>query len=385
MATAVFVVLPVTVLYENFLLYTYPVALLLSASGLFLVRYLRSRRPLFGFLFFGTLAVLVLTRSTFHLVWLIAVAAAVLILARPRSRRALPLLLMPLVVVSFWYTKNWVQFGTTSSSSWAGMNLAKVTLQEAAHDEVDQMVRRGELSPQALIPPFSPPEAYQPLPSRTGVAVLDERRKTGGEVNYNHKVYVKVSDRYLGDASRFVREHPTQYLGTVGHSFRYCFLPGSDYAFDRSPIDGVDRFLNRFLFLQPRTYFSNQVRDGADAPGFGQVAWGAAFVYLAAWCLTVSAAWTVLRRKQLVDRARESTVAFLGLTILYSTVLSNALELGENNRFRFETDAVAWVLFAVVLARLAHAAAARWARREGGLGSHAAAIPHESAIQRRRK
>ena len=131
------------------------------------VRYLRSRRPLFGFLFFGTLAVLVLTRSTFHLVWLIAVAAAVLIL-RAHGVVALPLLLMPLVVVSFWYTKNWVQFGTTSSSSWAGMNLAKVTLQEAADDEVDQMVRRGELSPQALIPPFSPPEAYQPLPSPPG-------------------------------------------------------------------------------------------------------------------------------------------------------------------------------------------------------------------------
>jgi hypothetical protein len=43
-ATAIFVVLPVTVLYENFLLYTYPVAVLLTVSGVFLVRYLRSRR-----------------------------------------------------------------------------------------------------------------------------------------------------------------------------------------------------------------------------------------------------------------------------------------------------------------------------------------------------
>ena len=70
--TALFVVLPVTVLYENFLLYTYPVALLLLVSGLFLVRYLRTRRPLYGFVFFGALAALVLIRGTFHLAWLLA-------------------------------------------------------------------------------------------------------------------------------------------------------------------------------------------------------------------------------------------------------------------------------------------------------------------------
>jgi hypothetical protein len=179
-STAAFIVVPVTVLYENFLFYTYPVAVLLLASGLFLVRYLRTRRPLYGLLLSGMLATLVLTRSSYHFVWLLVVAAGVLLLARPWSSRVLALSLIPIVVAAFWYGKNWVQFGTTSIGTFAGIDLAKLTLQQAPRGEVEELVRRGDLSPQALIPPFSPPEAYPPLPRRTGVPVLDELRKTGG-------------------------------------------------------------------------------------------------------------------------------------------------------------------------------------------------------------
>jgi len=366
--TALFVVLPVTVLYENFLLYTYPVALLLLVSGLFLVRYLRTRRPLYGFVFFGALAALVLLRGTFHLAWLLAVAVGILIFARPRSHRALALLLIPVIAAVFWYGKNWVQFGITSSSSWAGMNLAKVTLQQAPRAELEDLVRRGELSRQALIVPFSAPEVYQPLPRRTGIAVLDEHRKTGGAINYNHMVYVKVSDRYFDDAVRFIRAHPTQYTRTVGYSFRFFWLPGSDWRSERPITDGLDRFLNRFLFLQPRGYFSHELHGYTSpvstyAPDLAQMAWGPVLVYLAVWVTSISAAWAVLRRKQLADRARTVTIAFLGLTVLYATVVSNAFEVGENNRFRFETDPVVWVLFVVLLARLAHGASTRFARR----------------------
>jgi len=365
-ATALFVVLPVTVLYENFLSYTYPVAVLLLASGVFLVRYLRSRRALYGVLLFATLAALVLTRSTYHLAWLVAVAAGVLLLARPRCRRVLVLLLIPVAVAAFWYGKNWVQFGTTTSSSWVGMNLAKATLQQASRRDVEELVRRGDLSPQALIPPFSPPEAYPPLPRPAGVPVLDELRKTGREANYNHKVYVRVSHQYFEDSIQFIRTQPADYARVLANSVRFFWLPGSDYTLDRAPIDGLDRFLNRFLFLQPHGYFSNEQRGfaapvSAYAPGLGQMAWGAVLVYVAAWLFAVYAAWAILRSRN-IDRPRAATIAFLGLTVLYVTVLSNAVELGENNRFRFETDAVMWVLFVVLLTRLVGIAAARWRR-----------------------
>jgi hypothetical protein len=376
-STAVFIVVPVTVLYENFLFYTYPVAVGFVASGLFLVRYLRSRRPLYGVLLFSTLTFLVLTRSTYHLVWLLAVAAGVVVLARPARARALALLLIPVVVAVGWYAKTWVEFGTTSGSSWAGMNLAKVTLQQAPPGEIKDLVRHGDLSRQALILPFTAPEAYGPLPRRTGVAVLDERRKTGGEINYNHQLYVDVSDQYFDDAVSFIRAHPGEYARMAQYSFRFFWLPGDDFVVlepNRAHLDGLDRILNRFLFLQPSSYFSSELRGytrpvSAYAPALGQVAWGAVLVYLAAWSMSAAALWALVRRKH-IDRARAATIAFLGLTVLYVTVASNAFELGENNRFRFETDAVAWVLFVALLARaiglIAKAKESR-ARRTRGL------------------
>jgi hypothetical protein len=326
---------------------------------------------------FSTLTFLVLTRSTYHLVWLLAVCAAVVFLARPARARALALLLIPVMVAVGWYTKMWLEFGTTSSSSWAGMNLAKVTLQQARPGEIKDLVRHGDVSRQALILPFTAPEAYGSLPPRTGVAVLDARRKTGGEINYNNRVYVDVSAQYFDDAASFIRAHPGEYARMVQYSFRFFWLPGDDFVVlepNRARLDALDRFLNRFLFLQPTSYFSSELRGytrpvSAYAPALGQVAWGAVLVYLAAWFISAAALWGLVRRKH-IDRARAATVAFLGLTVLYVTVASNAFELGENNRFRFETDAVAWVLFVALLARaiglIAKAKKSR-ARRTGGV------------------
>jgi hypothetical protein len=90
------------------------------------------------------------------------------------------------------------------------------------------------------------------------------------------------------------------------------------------------------------------------------LAWGAVLVYIAAWIFAIYAVREIIVRRRNVDRSRAVTVAFLGLTVLYVTVVSNAIDIGENNRFRFETDAVMWVLFVVLLTRLAGIAAARW-------------------------
>jgi hypothetical protein len=353
-ATAVFIALPATVLYESYLFYTYPVALLLVAGGLFLVRYLRSRRTLYGVLFFSAVAALVLTRSTYHLVWLLVVAG-VLLLTRPRWRVVL-VSLLPVALAVSWYAKTWVEFGSASGSSWVGMNLAKVALQQAPPEEIAELVRRGDLSRQALILPFTAPEAYRPFPPRSGVAVLDERRKTGGEINYNHRIYVDVSDRYFDDAVRFIRSDPWEYVRLIQYSFRFFWLPTDDFVVlepNRRHIDGLDRFVNRFVFLQPSSYFSPELRGytrpvSAHAPGATQLAWGAVSIYLGACIATVAAAWALTRRVR-SNLPAAVAILFLGVTVFYVTVVSNALELGENNRFRFETDPAAWVLLIVAI------------------------------------
>jgi hypothetical protein len=67
--TLAFVASPPTVLYENWLFYTYPVATLLCAAAVVLRRFLRTGTFGSALGFFALLATVVLTRSLFHWVW----------------------------------------------------------------------------------------------------------------------------------------------------------------------------------------------------------------------------------------------------------------------------------------------------------------------------
>jgi hypothetical protein len=86
---------PGVVLFENYLLYEYVVAFLLLASAALLLQLVRGKRA--GYLFFATLLLLMLVRNFFHLVYLLAVFAAVLCFCK---RRAVLLSgVMPLLLV----------------------------------------------------------------------------------------------------------------------------------------------------------------------------------------------------------------------------------------------------------------------------------------------
>src|SRR6185295_9333028 len=73
-ATAILLFSPSFVLYENWLMYSFPAAALLTVSAVLLHRYASTGAARWGAAFFGVLAVLLLTRSLFHLGWLLMVA-----------------------------------------------------------------------------------------------------------------------------------------------------------------------------------------------------------------------------------------------------------------------------------------------------------------------
>src|SRR5262249_37166187 len=75
--TAVFfAIAPTTVLYENWLFYTYPVAALLLIAALFLHRFLEKRGLFDAVAFFSVLATIVLIRGIFHFVWILSLLGA---------------------------------------------------------------------------------------------------------------------------------------------------------------------------------------------------------------------------------------------------------------------------------------------------------------------
>ena len=76
---------PAAIVYENVLFYPYLVATGLTVTFVALFLYLRDGRARWGLLAFSAAAAVVMTRATYHLVWLFALVAVVL-LARPKDR-----------------------------------------------------------------------------------------------------------------------------------------------------------------------------------------------------------------------------------------------------------------------------------------------------------
>ena len=100
LVAVLFTVAPTTVLYEHWLFYTYPVAALLSVSALFLHRFLAEKRLRDAVLFFSLLATIVLVRGIFHLVWLLALLAGLLMFSWPERRRILTAAAGPTLLVA---------------------------------------------------------------------------------------------------------------------------------------------------------------------------------------------------------------------------------------------------------------------------------------------
>jgi hypothetical protein len=65
--------------------------------------------------------------------------------------------------------------------------------------------------------------------------------------------------------------------------------------------------------------------------------------------------WRVRRRKQ-YDTAKAWTLAAASTSIWLSFIADNAFDVGENARFRFETDPLALVLAAVAVTAIARVA-----------------------------
>jgi hypothetical protein len=356
-----FIVSPGVILFENYMLYEYLVAFLLVTAAVALVHFTPDVRSLWAVLFFVSLLGLVLVRNFFHLVYFIAILAALSFLSPSHRRTVFLCGALPLLTILALYAKNSVLFGSFSGSTWMGMNMDTITAHQLTSEEARDFVRRGIISPVSLLDLGSPIDLYRPyiqMPTRTGIPVLDDCVTSTGATNFNCTAFFQVRQIYTRDGLTLLRNYPVVYLRSVEAAWFSYFLPAGDFPFfdlNRPKIHSIDRLWNVVFFGQfeaasDRKQLRRLAAGGARA---SLVLYTGLFLLIGLPALWLWGAYYLVsgvRRKNL-DRPAAILLGFLLLNIIYVTAIANFLSSFENNRYRFPVDAFYVVLLGVALSR----------------------------------
>ena len=325
-ALVLFSLNPSLATHENWLFYALWEAGLLLLAALVLVQYRVAHRPGALWLWSAAVAVLMLARAAFHPLWLLLVVALYAFSRwrkrQPLDRRVLRAILLPLLLVLLWMAKNQVLCGDFSTSSWLGMNLARVTVTALPDPLLETAIAKGDLTPFARIGPFRPLQEYSallPPQPPTGIPALD------GD-NFNNLRYVTVAHALRHDSLYFIGHFPGDYLTRVGDGAR-IYLETTNH--------NAQLHDNREKLAPLEDAYNLVLRPGDSVLP----------MLLAVLLALIAGLHALLARTVTAPLARDDLLAaFLTGTVLWVTLAGTLLEYGENNRFRFAIDPLLLVL-----------------------------------------
>lgn len=372
-ATGLLVFSPTFVLHENWLMYTFPAATLFTLSAWVLSRYVQDRRTRWCVAFFVVLATLLLTRSLFHLAWMVLVTVLLAACLWQSRRQILIAAFAPLLIVVFWYGKNYYLFGTFSASTWMGIGLSNIATLVPTREELQPLVDDGELTQWALVSRYEQIDTlFEPqLRPATGVPVLDQVRKSTGFYNFNNQQLIDLDRYYKHDAWTVVRKFPYSYLIGLKISNQLFFSPSSlSPYFARHNLDAVAPMESVFVPLLHWTsnqpHWIRQPHYGPTDKYFLQV--NTSVPLIVAWVLVLGYGYLQARQglmsRDLEQRPRAIVIGFMVMSILYIYGVSTAFELAENYRYRFLTEPLFFVLTATALTHLIRVVKAKLGRRQ---------------------
>lgn len=356
--TLAFCVTPQCLFFEHLYLYTELVACLLCVScALF---HHASRRGALGswLALFLVCAAIGWLRSTFHLAWFVAVVMLAAWLHPAQRRRIALASLGPFLLLGALYVKNWAIFGVFASSSWLGGNLSQVTVARMPKAEREAWQREGKLSPYAGISVFAGPERYArffPEQRLEGMPDSVNRldRPSVGAPNYNHWWLYEVNRARGEDALTYVRERPFAYLETVASGVSALFSPSTTWhpvKGDENPHAEHRRVLGGYERL-----YNGLVHEGFLAP-VGFYAFLPLVLGLSWW---KALGWRRSGKGRVAARA--STLCFASFQVLYVAAVSSLVTYGEASRFRYQVEALIWLL--AITAVVALGRPSNWLRR----------------------
>ncbi len=360
-ATGLLVFSPSFVLYENWLMYSFPAAALLTVSAWALYRFIESQQTKWCVTFFGILATLLLTRSLFHLAWMILIAGLLTICLWKRRRQVLLAAALPVLVVALWYGKNYYYFGAFSGSTWMGLGLSNISTLVATREELQPLVNDGRLTPFALVSRYRQIDLLftsQQLPP-TGIPVLDQLRKSSGVYNFNNQQLIAINRYYTHDAVTVIRTYPFSYVVGLTISNRLFFSPSNMNLYfsanNRAAAKPMEQLFNPLLYGVGATpKWLQQPHFGFQKESFLEVNTSVPLMVL--WVLVLSYGYIQARQGVMGNdsqrRPRAIVIGFIVVSALYLYAVGTAFELAENYRYRFNIEPLFFVLTATAATSL---------------------------------
>ena len=345
-----FVLSPTAILFESWFFYSQLQMLLVALVLLGAARFAEHRRVADGLLLTGAFAALVLLRSLYPVWLMVAFVALVWLLLRLDVRKVLAVAAVPLVVALAWNVKNEVIFGRFGSSSWQGMSLWRVALAGVPGEEITALHRQGEIDALSKLPSFGGPSLYRGAVTSDhyGVAATDRLFKHNGAVNFNAALYLKVSDRFQHDALTALWHDGIHGIARAEVAAYALWNQSGDSYLYRNPdfraLGAYGSWFDRVVLLHYQgSSYSDPLRFALNSPTrlhhslLVEILESVSPTVLALQLLAVVGGvigWRRGRAKR--DVVMVTVVATTLLVFVWTMVVSNLAEFGENARFRTE-------------------------------------------------
>ena len=368
--TMFFAVHPSVIIYENWLFYTYPSAVILCLSALMLECFLSTKCRRFGYVFFILLAVLVLLRSTFHLVWFLMMVALLMCIKKKDWKQIIAVSLGPFIIVSMIYVKNAVLFGEfTLSPVWASDAMVRTTMLLVPADELTKLVRQKKISVYSpyVNEEFVPAEVFaeaHAAPVRaphTGIPVLDQKmRPSLNLANWHSLERLYRAKQQKKDIKYVFRHYPGAYFRLISNTMLLSFFPGpTDMTYKNRSIIAQYEDIYNFMFyhlnainsgkLYSEKLFKWNLIPGLKWDGLSYALFSIRILYcisLVFWGLKIAVDGL---SKETSANATHVVLIFVCINIIYLTIGTNMCAWWGSNRYRFIVDSFYLVLSALAL------------------------------------
>lgn len=336
---------PQSIYFENLYLYTHLCTSLVCAAAVLFARALRLGTWRAWFAFYLPCAVLGWLYTTFHIAWFCMMVAAGLALAAPKTRhRVLLGAVLPGLLITSLYLKNYLVFGVFGATTWGGANLTLATTHRMQPALRERWIREGKLSPYAAISVFAPPDQYLrffppdlhfPWPGTNELW-----RPTVREPNYNHGLFLAVNRQRREDSVALIEARPLDYLGTVLGKNLPALFSSSTHWYPREDSPRAPHFQHRRALGGYERLYDTLVHR-FPLPGVGL------YALLPLFC--VWAGFSVWRGCRSSDAALERRAALLGFCLFqvcFVVAASCAFTSQEASRYRYGVEPFIWAIVA---------------------------------------